>query len=95
MSIKQKVCSYYLRRKVVFRKWILVVTVVSGLVVIRFSSEMSEVGSFVVVLMCLGQKSISFLGPSIWKKLSNNLKILNTAISFIHNYEKLVLKKLE
>ena len=41
----------------------------------------------------LGQKSMSFMGPSIWKKLSNDLKILNPATSFTHR--KLVLKKLE
>ena len=43
----------------------------------------------------LGQKSISFLGPSIWNKLSNDLKILNTPTSFTHNYKKVVLKKFE
>ena len=40
----------------------------------------------------LGQKIISFLGPSIWNKLSNDLKTLNTATSFTQNYKKLVLK---
>ena len=34
----------------------------------------------------IGQKSISFIGPSIWNKLSNNLKVLNTTTSFTHNY---------
>ena len=43
----------------------------------------------------LGQKSISFMGLTIWNKLSNDLKILDTAASFTHNYIKLVLKKLE
>ena len=43
----------------------------------------------------LGQKSISFMGPSVWNKLSNDLKILSTVTSFTHNYKKLVLKKLE
>ena len=33
----------------------------------------------------LGQKNISFMGPSIWNKLSNDLKILNTATSFTQN----------
>ena len=42
----------------------------------------------------LGQKSISLIGQSIWNKLSNNLKILNTSTSFTHNYKKLVLQKL-
>ena len=41
----------------------------------------------------LCQKSISFIGPSIWNKLSNDMKILNTATSFTYNYKKLVLKK--
>ena len=43
----------------------------------------------------LGQKIISFMRPPIWNKLSNDLKMLNTATSFTHNYKKLVLKKLE
>ena len=43
----------------------------------------------------LGQKSISFMGPSIWNKLSNDLKILNTATFFTLNYKKLDLQKLE
>ena len=55
MSIKQKVCSYYLGRKVVFRKWILVVSVVSGLVVILFSVRNVRGRLIVVVLMCLGR----------------------------------------
>ena len=55
MSIKQKVCSYYLGRKVVFRKWILVVSVVSGLVVILFSVRNVRGRLMVVVLMCLGR----------------------------------------
>ena len=43
----------------------------------------------------LCQKGISFMRPSLWNKLSNDLKMLNTATSFTHNYKKLVLKKLE
>ena len=43
----------------------------------------------------LGQKSILFMGPSFWNKLSIDLNILNTATSFTHNYKKLNLKKLE
>ena len=39
------------------------------------------------------QKIISFMESSIWKKLGNNLKTLNSATSFTHNYKKLVLKK--
>ena len=43
----------------------------------------------------LGQKSISFMGPSISNKLSNDLQILSISTSFTHNYEKLVLKSLQ
>ena len=43
----------------------------------------------------LGHKSISFIGPSVWNKLTNDLKILNTTTSFTYNYKKLLLKKLE
>ena len=42
----------------------------------------------------LGQRSISFIGPSIWNKLSNDLKFLNTTTSFTHKHKKLILKKL-
>ena len=42
----------------------------------------------------LGQKSIYFTWPSILNKLSNNVEILNTSTSFIHNYKKLVLQNL-
>ena len=52
ISIKQKVCTYHLGRKEVFSKWILVVTVVSGLTVILFSVTNIRGGFFVVVLMC-------------------------------------------
>ena len=41
----------------------------------------------------LGQKSISCIGPSIWNKLSNNLKVLSTTASFTHSNKKLVLQK--
>ena len=44
----------------------------------------------------LRQKSISFLGPSIWNKLSKDIKVLNAPTSITYNYKKLVLmKKLE
>ena len=36
----------------------------------------------------LGQKGISFMGPSLWNKISNELKPLNTATLFSHNYIK-------
>ena len=35
------------------------------------------------------------MGPSIWNRLSNDLKFLNTTTLFTQNYKKLVLKKLE
>ena len=41
----------------------------------------------------LSQKNISFLWPSTWNKSSDNLKFLNTATSFSHNYKKLVIIK--
>ena len=52
---KKKVSCYYLGRKVVFRKWILVASVVRGLVVILFSVRNVRRGFIVVVLMCLGK----------------------------------------
>ena len=52
---KQKVCSYYLEKKVVLRKWILVVSVVSEVVVILFGVRNVRGGFIVVVLMCLGR----------------------------------------
>ena len=50
----------------------------------------------------IGRKNISFMGPPIWNKFSNDLKTLNTptlyhyqfATSFTHNYIKLVLQNL-
>ena len=42
----------------------------------------------------LGQNSISFTGPASCNKLSNNLKVLNTATLFTHNYKTLVLQNL-
>ena len=49
---KQKLCSYYLG-KVVFPKWILVVSVVSGLVVILLDVRNGRSGFIVVFLTCL------------------------------------------
>ena len=43
----------------------------------------------------LVQKSISFIGPPVWNKLSNDQKLLNNATSFTQDYQKLVLKKPE
>ena len=45
ISIKWKVCRYYLGWKVVFWKWILVISVVSRFIVILFNVKMSEVRS--------------------------------------------------
>ena len=42
-------------KTIVFQKWILVVSVVSGLVVILFSVRNVRVGFIVVVVMCLGR----------------------------------------
>ena len=42
----------------------------------------------------LGQKSILFMGASIWNKLSNGFKILSPTTSFTHSHKKLVLKNL-
>ena len=56
MSIKQRVYSYYLGRKVVFDSgslWCL--SVVSVLVVTLFSVRNVRGGFIVVVLMCLGR----------------------------------------
>ena len=41
----------------------------------------------------LDQKSISFMGPSIWNKSRNDLKILNTVTLFTHNHKKVTLHK--
>ena len=35
------------------------------------------------------------MGPSVWNKFSNHLKILNTTTSFTHKSRKLVSKKLD
>ena len=45
----------FLGRKVVFRRWILVVSVVNGLLVILFGVRNVRGGFIVVVLMCLGR----------------------------------------
>ena len=42
-----------------------------------------------------GQKSISYLGPSLWNKLDSGLKIAPSATSFTHSYKKHVLKDLK
>ena len=31
-----------------------------------------------------GEKSISFVGPKIWNKLSSNIKVAGTIASFTH-----------
>ena len=40
----------------------------------------------------LSQSSFLFLGPFVWNKLSNDLKVLNTATSFTHKCKKQVSK---
>ena len=52
---KIEVRRYYLGRKVVYRRWILVVSVVNGLVRILFSVLNVRGGLIVVVLVCLGR----------------------------------------
>ena len=52
---KAKVCSYYFERKVMFWKWIFVVSVVRGLIVILFIIRNIRGGFIFVVLMCLGR----------------------------------------
>ena len=42
----------------------------------------------------LGQKGISFLGPKIWSKISNDLKIAKTTNFFPHGFKKKVLDNL-
>ena len=42
----------------------------------------------------LGWKIILFMGPSIWSKLSNDLKTLTTAFSFTPKYKNQVLQNL-
>ena len=51
---KTKGMQYYLGRKVVFQKWIFMVSV-SGLVIVLFSVRNVRGGFFVVVLLCLGR----------------------------------------
>ena len=41
-----------------------------------------------------GQKSMSFLGPKIWNKLSSNIKTAATTSSFTHHLKKEILSKL-
>ena len=62
MLIKQKVRSYYLGRKVVFLRWIPVVSVMIQLVTIFFSVQNVRGGFIVVVLMCLGRSVYYHVG---------------------------------
>ena len=55
VKVIKKRYSYYLGRKLVFQKSILVVPVVSRLVVILFSVGNVRGGFIVVVLICLGR----------------------------------------
>ena len=42
-----------------------------------------------------GQKSMSFLGPKIWNKVSLNIKTVATTSSFTHLLKKGILSKLQ
>ena len=42
-----------------------------------------------------GQKSMSFLGPKIWNKVSSNIKTAATTSSFTHRLKKEILSKLQ
>ena len=42
-----------------------------------------------------GQKSMSFLGPKIWNKVSSNIKTAATTSSFTHCLKKEILSKLQ
>ena len=42
-----------------------------------------------------GQKSMSFVGPKIWNKVSSNIKITATTSSFTHRLKKGILSKLQ
>ena len=43
----------------------------------------------------IGQKNLSFLGPSVWNKLPSNLKKMNTTNSFTHGYKKMILNEMK
>ena len=83
MLIKLKVCSYYLGRKVVFGKWILVVFKVRGSVLIVSSVEDFRGEFIVVVLMCLGMEEVqgvtwcvSWEAGFIFEAKEENLSVL-------------------
>ena len=66
IRVKTKGMSYDLERKVVFRRRIFMLPVVSGLVVILFSLRNVRGGFIVVILMCLG-KPVYY---SVWMSFS-------------------------
>ena len=83
MLIKLKVCSYYLGRKVVFGKWILVVFKVRGSVLIVSSVQDFRGEFIVVVLMCLGMEEVqgvtwcvSWEAGFIFEAKEENLSVL-------------------
>ena len=43
----------------------------------------------------IGQKNLSFLGPSIWNKITSDLKRVKTAKNFTHQFKKVTLKGLK
>ena len=42
-----------------------------------------------------GQKSMWFLGPRIWNKLSSNIKTATTIVSFTYRLKKEIISKLQ
>ena len=42
-----------------------------------------------------GQKSMTFLGPKIWNKVSSNIKTASTTSSFMHRLKAEILSKLQ
>ena len=45
-------------------------------------------------MLQLGMQSLSYIGPSTWNKLPNNLKTATSINCFKHNIKKYFLKKL-
>ena len=65
MSIKRKAWSHDLGRKVMFRKWILVVSLVNGLVVILFSVQNVRGWFIVDFVKCLSRSVYYYIGMSL------------------------------
>ena len=43
----------------------------------------------------LGQRNISFLGPKIWSKISNNLQVVKKTNCFKHGLKKEILDNMK